>query len=562
MLFYDFEVFANDWLVVIADTDNQSEKIFVNNEQALIDYYHEHKNDIWIGYNSRHYDQFILKAIICGFTPQAINEWIIIDHQPGWKFYKDFWKIQLYNFDVMTNKFRSLKQLEGFQGHDIRETSVSFNIRRELTEEEIEEVIKYCRHDVHETMHIFMETITEFESQVELLKMFNLPLRNISKTKAQLSAFILDAKQPAVPRDDEFDFTFPDTLQINKYTEVLDFYKENKDYNKVLELNVAGVPHLFAWGGLHGARNNYYGEGHFLNIDVESYYPALMIEYDYLSRNIKDPSKFREVRDTRLKYKAAKDKRQAPLKIVINGTYGAMKDKYNGLYDPLMANNVCIGGMTLLLDLIEKLEPHCEIIQSNTDGVLVKLRNYNDYDLIDDICYEWEQRTRMGLEFDEFVKVIQKDVNNYILVDADGNYKSKGAYVKKLNPLDYDLPIVNEAVVNYFVKGIDPEETIFNCTELVKFQKIVKISSKYSHARYGTRRMNEKVFRVFASIDENDKQLCKVKDGIAEKIAYVPERCFIFNGDIKNMNVPGKLDYWWYWTLANKRIDDFLGEDK
>ncbi|EJQ44004.1 hypothetical protein IEQ_04791 [Bacillus cereus BAG6X1-2] len=558
----DFEVFSNDWLVVIADTDNQSEKVFVNNEQALIDYYHEHKNDIWIGYNSRHYDQFILKAIICGFTPQAINEWIILDHKPGWKFYKDFWKIQLYNFDVMTNKFRSLKQLEGFQGHDIRETSVSFNISRELTEEEIEEVIKYCRHDVHETMHIFMETITEFESQIELLKMFNLPLRNISKTKAQLSAFILDAKQPAVPRDDEFNFTFPDTLQINKYTEVLDFYKENKDYNKVLELNVAGVPHLFAWGGLHGARNNYYGEGYFLNIDVESYYPALMIEYDYLSRNIKDPAKFREVRDTRLKYKAAKDKRQAPLKIVINGTYGAMKDKYNGLYDPLMANNVCIGGMTLLLDLIEKLEPHCEIVQSNTDGVLVKLRNYEDYDLIDDICYEWEQRTRMGLEFDEFVKVIQKDVNNYILVDADGNYKSKGAYVKKLNPLDYDLPIVNEAVVNYFVKGIDPEETIFNCTELVKFQKIVKISSKYSHARYGTRRMNEKVFRVFASVDENDKQLCKVKDGIAEKIAYVPERCFIVNDDIKDMQVPGKLDYWWYWTLANKRIDDFLGEDK
>ncbi|MDZ4627086.1 hypothetical protein [Bacillus cereus] len=562
MLFYDFEVFANDWLVVIADTDNQSERVFVNNEQALIDYYHEHKNDIWIGYNSRHYDQFILKAIICGFTPQAINEWIILDHKPGWKFYKDFWKIQLYNFDVMTNKFRSLKQLEGFQGHDIRETSVSFNISRKLNEEEIEEVIKYCRHDVHETMHIFMETITEFESQVELLKMFNLPLRNISKTKAQLSAFILDAKQPAVPRDDEFDFTFPDTLQINKYTEVLDFYKENKDYNKVLELNVAGVPHLFAWGGLHGARNNYYGEGYFLNIDVESYYPALMIEYDYLSRNIKDPAKFREVRDTRLKYKAAKDKRQAPLKIVINGTYGAMKDKYNGLYDPLMANNVCIAGMTLLLDLIEKLEPYCEIIQSNTDGVLVKLRNYEDYDLIDDICYEWEQRTRMGLEFDEFVKVIQKDVNNYILVDADGNYKSKGAYVKKLNPLDYDLPIVNEAVVNYFVKGIDPEETIFNCTDLVKFQKIVKISSKYSYARYGTRRMNEKVFRVFASVDENDKQLCKVKDGIAEKIAYVPERCFIVNDDLDGKEIPSKLDYWWYWTLANKRIDDFLGEEK
>ncbi|HEF1853636.1 hypothetical protein [Bacillus thuringiensis] len=561
MLFYDFEVFPHDWLVVITNTDDQLEEIFVNNEQALIDFYNEHKNDIWVGYNSRHYDQYILKAIICGFTPQEMNHWIIVKREPGWKFYKDFWKIQLFNFDVMTNKFRSLKQLEGFQGHDIRETSVSFNISRELTEEEIEEVIKYCRHDVHETMHIFMETITEFESQVELLKMFNLPLRNISKTKAQLSAFILDAKQPTVPRDDEFNFTFPDTLQINKYNEVLDFYKENKDYNKVLELNIAGVPHLFAWGGLHGARSKYVGTGYFLNIDVESYYPALMIEYGYLSRNVKNPDKFREIRDTRIKYKAVEDKRQAPLKIVINGTYGAMKDKYNGLYDPLMANNVCIGGMTLLLDLIEKLEPHCEIIQSNTDGVLVKLQQYDDYDLIDDICYAWEQRTKMKLEFEEFVKVIQKDVNNYILVDAEGKYKSKGAYVKKLNPLDYDLPIVNEAVVNYFVKGIDPEETIFHCTELVKFQKIVKISSKYDYARYGTRRMNEKVFRVFASVDLNDKELRKVKDGTAEKIAYVPKRCFIVNDEISDMKIPGKLDYWWYWELANKRIDDFLGKE-
>lgn len=560
MLFYDFEVFKYDWLVVITDTDTKSERVFVNNEKALIDFYNEHKKDIWIGYNSRHYDQYILKAIICGFTPQEINEWIIVKKEPGWKFYKDFWKITLLNFDVMTNKLRSLKQLEGFQGHDIRESSVDFTIDRELTDEEIDEVIKYCRHDVHETMHIFTANISEFESQVELLKMFNLPIRNISKTKAQLSAVILEAKQPKVLRNDEFDFVFPPTLQINKYTEVLDFYKENRDYDKVLDIDIAGVPHLFAWGGLHGARPNYYGTGFFINIDVASYYPALMIEYGYLSRNVKNPDKFREIRDTRLKYKAAKDKRQAPLKIVINGTYGAMKDKYNGLYDPLQANNVCIGGMTLLLDLIEKLEPYCQIIQSNTDGVLVKLYKEDDYDLIDDICYEWEQRTKMELEFDNFVKVIQKDVNNYILVDEDGNYKSKGSYVKKLNNLDNDLPIVNEAIVNYFVKGIDPEETIFGCKDLIKFQKIVKISNKYDYARYGTKRMNEKVFRVFASVDENDKELIKVKNGSSEKISYVPERCFIVNDDVNGMKIPGKLDYWWYWDLAVKRINDFLGE--
>lgn len=417
----DFEVFSHDWLVVIADTDTKQEHVFVNNEQALIDFYNEHKKDIWVGYNSRHYDQYILKAIICGFKPQEINHWIIVKKESGWKFYKDFWKIQLYNYDVMTDKNKSLKQLEGFQGHNIKESSVSFDIKRELTEKEIDEVIKYCRHDVHETMNVFMENIEEFQSQMELLKMFNLPLKNISKTKAQLSAVILEARPPRIPRNDEFDFQFPPTMRVEKYKEVLDFYKENRDYDKVLEIEVAGVPHVFAWGGLHGARDNYIDTGFFINVDVASYYPALMIEYDYLSRNVKNKAKFKEIRDTRLKYKAVKDKREKPLKIVINGTYGAMKDKFNGLYDPRQANNVCIGGQVLLLDLIEKLESHCQLIQSNTDGLLIKLYDEDDFDLIDDICYEWESRTRMKLEFETFVKVIQKDVNNYILVKEDGN---------------------------------------------------------------------------------------------------------------------------------------------
>lgn len=562
MLFYDFEVFVEDWMVLIIDSSTKKEHIFINDEQSLIEFYNTHRDNIWVGYNSRHYDQYILKAIICGFTPQEMNHWIIAKRKLGWEFYQDFWKIQLYNFDIMTNRFRSLKQLEGFMGHDIRETSVSFDTDRKLTSEEIQEVINYCRHDVQETMHIFAENINEFTSQIELLKMFKLPMRHISKTKAQLSAIILNARQPKIPRNDEFNYSFPSTLRINKYTEVLKFYKENKDYDKTLDIKIAGVPHIFAWGGIHGAIQNYYGEGNYLLIDVASYYPALMIEYDYLSRNVKNPAKFKEIRDTRIEYKKQKDEREAPLKIVINSTYGASKDKYNGLYDPLMANNVCIGGMTLLLDLIEKLEPHCTLIQSNTDGVLVKLKHPDDYDLIDDICYEWESRTRMELDFEEYVKVIQKDVNNYILVAADGSYESKGAYVKKLKPLDNDLPIVNEAVVNYLIHNVDPEDTIFNCTELIKFQKIVKISNKYEYARYKNQIMDETVFRVFASIDKDDGELLKVRDGSSSKIAYTPDRCFIENGDVTKMSVPSKLDYWWYLDLANKRINDFLGYEE
>ena len=561
MLFYDFEVYNQDWLVVIIDAQNKKEHVFVNDRDSFINFYNQNKNNIWIGYNSRHYDQYILKALVCGFGPHELNDWIINKRRPGWQFFHEFWKVRLYNFDIMTDRNKSLKQLEGFMGHDIQETSVSFDVDRKLTEEEIKEVIKYCRHDVQETMHIFTENIHEFTSHMELLKMFNLPLRNINRTKVQLAAMILDAKKPRFKRDDEFNLSFPPTMKIDKYKEVISFYIENKDYDKYFDIEIAGVEHTFAWGGIHGARRNYYGEGDYLLIDVASYYPALMIEYDYLSRNVKDKNKFKEIRDTRLRYKLDNDPKELPLKLLINGTYGAMKDKYNELYDPLMANNVCVAGQLLLLDLIEKLEPHCKIIQSNTDGVLIKLGHSDDFELVDDICYEWEKRTRMELEFEEYVKVIQKDVNNYILVGRDGKLETKGAYVKKLNPLDNDLPIVNKAVVDYFVKGIDPEQTIFNCVNLIDFQKIVKISSKYEFAKYGNKIMNESVFRVFASLDKSDSELLKVRDGSTSKIAYTPDRCFIDNGNIENKTVPSKLDYWWYLDVANKRINDFLGYD-
>jgi len=558
VIFYDFEVFKYDWLIVAIDMISKQEHVIINDPDQLKKLYKQHKNNIWIGYNSRSYDQYILKGILCGFDPKEINDFIIVKGKPGWQFSSLLQQIPLNNYDVMTSH-HGLKQLEGFMGNSIKESSVPFDIDRKLTSSEIAETVKYCRHDVMNTIEVFLQRKAEFESHLGLIKMFNLPLSYIGKTKAQLSAIILEAQKQE--RDDEFDIQFPDTLQITKYKEVLDWYKnpENRDYEKRLEIEVAGVPHVFAWGGLHGALEKYHGEGYFINIDVASYYPALMIEYGFLSRNVARPSKYKEIRDQRLKFKAEKDKRHEPLKIVLNATYGAMKDKYNQLYDPRQANNVCVGGQLLLLDLIEKLENHCQLIQSNTDGLLVKLHQEEDFDLIDDICYEWEQRTRMELEFESYQKVFQKDVNNYVIVDFEGNYKSKGAYVKKLDNLDYDLPIVNKAIVDYLLKGIHPTKTINNCNDLREFQKIVKVSSKYSHALYNNEIQNEKCFRVFASKRKTDGTIYKVKtpDGNPEKFANTPENCFIMNGDVNGKPVPEYLDRQWYIDLTLKRLEDF-----
>lgn len=562
MLFYDFEVFKYDWLVVIKDTESKTTTTIVNDPDKLKQFYKEHKNDIWAGYNSRSYDQYILKGILCGFNPADINNHIIVKKLGGWEYSSLLHQIQLYNYDVMVNKFFGLKQLEGFMGNDIRETTVDFTINRKLTEDEIKEVIFYCNHDVEQTMQVFVNQIEEFNSHMGLIKMFELPLKYINKTKAQLSAIILGASK--TDHDDEFEYTIVDTIKLDKYKHILEWYKNplNKDYKKKLDVEVAGVPHTFAWGGLHGAREQYIGEGIFVNSDVGSFYPSLMLEYDFQSRNINDKTKFQNIYDTRMKLKhEGKKKEQQPLKIVLNSTYGAMKDKYNNLYDPLQANNVCINGQLMLLDLIEKLEEKYTLIQSNTDGVMFKLNSIDDLKEYEKICDEWSKRTRMTLEHDIIKKVVQKDVNNYLIVMDNGKVKSKGAYVKELNKLDNDLPIVNKAIKDYFISNIPVETTINNCNELIEFQKIVKVSGKYKYALHGDKILSEKVLRVFASRSKADKGVFKVHNNkeTPDKIANTPERCFIENGDLRGIKVPIKLDKQYYIDLAKKRISDFVG---
>lgn len=583
-IFYDFEVFKENWMLVIIDYDTKKGKVIVDDEDLLRKYYTLFKDDVWIGYNSRGYDQYILKGILLGYDPYYINEQIINNGKKGHEVVKQGWKIPLNNFDISTG-FHSLKQLEGFMGSKIKESSVPFDIDRPLTQEEIKEVIAYCTHDVKETINVFDNLIEEFESQLALIEAFNLEMKQFTKTKAQLSAHIIGAeKQP--DRGDEFKLSFPDTLVVNKYQHIVDWYKspENMDYNKNLKVDVAGVPHIFAWGGIHGAIPKYKDEGIILCADVASLYPSLMIEYGYISRNVKNPYKFKEIRDKRLELKKKKDPRQLPMKIVINANYGAMKDQYNPLYDPLMSNNVCLAGQLFLLDLIEKLEPYCKLIQSNTDGVFLKVEKEDDIPKIKSVASEWEKRTRLDLEWERFDRIYQKDVNNYIIINNDGKYKSKGSYVKKLNNLDYDLPIVNAALVNYFVQGTSIEETITNCNDLRDFQKIVKLSSAYKNAyknctfskkkvlneETGRNRtvtswdengeiLEDKTFRVFASLREDDGGIFKRKEGKnPEKFANTPDKCFINNDDIKGIKVPEYLDKQYYVDLAHKRLSDFL----
>ena len=568
--FYDFEVFKHDWMVVVINPVTHGERVIINDADALTALYEGHKREIWVGYNNLHYDQFIFKGILCGFDPKAINDFIIAKGHKGWQYSSLLRKVYMVNYDVFHPRTdRGLKTHEAYLGNDICETTVPFDIDRKLTDAEIAETVKYCRHDVEQTIEVFMQRKSEFDARMDLLKMFDLPLVYLGKTDAQLTAIILGAERPARPRDDEFDIVPLPCLDLGPYDFIRSWYLDpaNQDYSATLDFDIAGCPHKCAWGGLHGAIAQYAGEGYFINVDVESYYPAEMIAHELLSRNVRDPSKFKGIRDHRIELKHAKDPRQKALKLVINGTFGASKDKFNALYDPRQANMVCVNGQLMLIDLMHKLvrDAGAEIIQSNTDGVLIRMPDGFDggpdafYDRVDDVAYEWEHRTGMGLEFDEFTRVYQKDVNNYVLVAADGSMKTKGAYVKKLGPLDYDLAVVNKALVEYMVHGVPVEDTIAADDDLIDYQRVVKVSGKYKYGVHGHERLTDRCFRVFASTRESDGMIGRVKAGKAkpEKFGNTSEHSFIDNGDVHGKKCPGYLDKSWYIQLAKTRLAQF-----
>lgn len=623
MIFYDFEVFKRDWLAVFIDIVSKKEYVIINNYDQLKSLYEQNIKNIWVGFNNRHYDQYITKSILLKLDPKRVNDWIIVEKKEGWQFSRAFNKLPMINYDVMPNPPIGLKTMEGFLGSDIRETEVPFDVDRKLTPAEIEQTIYYCRHDVEETIKVFLEKIDDFNAMHGIVQAFPdvVSLANIGDSEARITAKVLECVKTDFK--DEFEYFFLPCIQLDKYKCVQDWFEEKKQEALRLgvqdfsdgekkawykshdfEITVAGIPHTFGFGGLHGAADKpIHRTGLLLHVDVNNYYPSMLIAWGLVTRAARNEN-YQKVYKTRKALKrqqvaAAKagnkaeakrlKKSQLPYKKMLNALSGGMKDKTNPAYDPRNNNCMCINGQLMLLDLIEHLEvvPGFELIQSNTDGLIILIPDTDEaFDMVDDICFEWESRCSTSkceilLELDVISEIYQKDVNNYLWIEEDGGVERIGAYLKELSPVDNDLPILNKALVDYMVKKIPVEQTINECTDLIQFQKIVKLSDKYSsvehehcepievvtgvrkkktHYEYRQReKYHYKCYRVFASNDRRDGRIlkCGGSRGKPEKFGNTPDHCFIYNDSVNGVKCPSNLDRQWYIDQAKKRLKQF-----
>lgn len=591
---FDCEVFAHDWLFVFKEIATGEYTVIHNDNDAVVAFME--RNPFLGGFNNKHYDNFILKGVMCGLTPEQIkeiNDLIIVEEVNGWDIpvLREY-RVYFDSFDLMDDcqVGLSLKAIEAHLGIPIEETEVDFNITHRLSEKELQETIYYCKYDVDATEKLYHLRQAYLKNKVTLGKARNLTDRQaMYMTNAKLTSVYLKAQKPEKPWNDERNYQYPEKL-LRQYIpqEVFDFFDRMKDdripndelFSSKLEIMVGVCPCTIAYGGIHGAIPTYVEEATEIrtirNKDVASYYPHLMTLMGYCSRNMPSPKMFEDTLEERVAAKKAGDKATAnALKLVLNTTYGAMlngKDgtAFNDLYDPLMGRSVCISGQLFLLELSEHLIAECptlKIIQLNTDGIMVSF-DHEDEAKYQEITQEWQDRTGFELEEDFIRKIVQKDVNNYVEVPADGGEpKVKGGQlVRGIAPagafnINNNAVVVARAIKQYFIDGTPPEETIAASENILDFQLIAKAGGKYSqcyHLVGGEKVIVQKVNRVYAVSDKSKGTVYKTHavTGRDAKVAGLPTHCAIDNNNNLSIEV---VDRKWYVKLAKKYINDFLG---
>lgn len=640
ILIYDFEVFKCDTLLGVLNEET-GEITQLWDIAEIKKFTEENLNNIWVGYNCEHYDKVLLHGILTRklTEPGKVFECsgAIINAQdadtPIFDILRkynisDYYSSPILSYDVMGDgSFMSLKQNEGFMGMDIVESVVPFDLDRSLTAEEKADVEKYNRADLYGTLERFKQRKNTFKTKMMLVKEFELPIEYICKTNAKLTEAILLSQNQGVNtrlrkgfqlKDLPVNWDVPELKTIYEFfcdaLNELEIHKWNTkacDKKKLsMDLDILGVTHTFALGGVHGGIKHYMcrpkDHKKIVWVDVGSMYPNILTKWDLLSRKVdkRGCEAFATMVQTRMDIKEklqdktlSKEEKKtlkdqsARYKLILNTTSGCMKDKFKKIYDPEYNTKMCMLGQLALMDLVFRLHnvkrkqkpawardvtdtnvgDYFKLIQSNTDGIALELLTDDAEELIDSVCGGWEKDWRFILEKTVADNLYEKDVNNYVFKADDGKIKVKGAYVTKYSEDNEQdtLAILAQAVVNYFLDGTDVRTTICNPENLATdYQQIKKLGGMYDTPTWRRKDGDvivQKVNRIFPSTNPNYGGLYKHKKskeaGVLDKVEGTPECLVIYNEDIRGKKI-GELkdiDYEWYVTEAQKRINDFLG---
>lgn len=573
-------------MVVFKDIEEKTVKVFsssldgldpyiikgTNIEKGFANLKNYIKNKTLVGYNNHYYDDRIMKALMTDHAKdddfrqkmvKTANDSIINNEPLGWlRNTNDLPYKSLDCFQQIDVSRPSLKKVEGNMGVSIIESSVPFDIDRELTGEENLETLKYCEYDVLNTVRIFKMRKDYYESKNAVINMLE---DDYAREKAykwnttSIIASLLEPKKKApayrvLPSKETLSHVNEDVRKM--WAELIKTTDYKFDVKKVV-ITEFGNEIEFGWGGLHGAPKGFLETRNVRLADVGSMYPSLLINLNGLGDKTEQ---YKEILDYRLmlKHQGKKDE-QAPYKLILNSTYGLLNNKYSSLNNPTLAYSICIHGQVAVYVLAKRLaEIGARVININTDGVAYTFNGNED----EEIKREWEKEFKLNLETDYFDRWIQKDVNNYIAVTDKGKIKVKGGDVNKYHGDNFfknnDIGITHKALVDYLVYGKPVQDTIIeNLDKPRMFQYVLQAGNTYKGVvsrEEPDKLLDTKVNRVFAAKKGIEILKKRADDGLV-KFADTPNEMYLYNGELDDFEEFKKvIDMQWYYDLTMKNL--------
>ena len=584
-LFYDIEVFKHNSMVVFKNYGGETVKVFSSSLNGLGEYIDKGiitnvgyegledyiRDKTLVGYNNYHFDDYILYAMSKKLPQEIIKQWSdsIIQNKSLVGMKKITCCKTLDAYQQISVSRPGLKRVEGNMGISIVESSVDFNIDRELTPDENLEVLKYCEYDVEATINIFKMRSNYFKTKnsiIDMMKDRNLQKRAYKWNTTSIVGQLLKPKRMRKSKrfvdDNLFEYVPHEVIEMWKELDTTQDYKFKQkkvvieEFNNVIE---------FGWGGLHGAPKGVTRRKNVKLMDVSSMYPNILINF----RGLEEKTEYyKNILETRLKLKhEGKKEEQAPLKLILNSTYGLLNNQYSQINNPKLAFSICIYGQISLYVLSKRLANiGAEIININTDGIAYCINNDNDLKVKE----EWEKEFKLDLDVEDYEEWVQSGVNGYVAtrIEGDGktSVKTKGGDVNKALKDQFfgnnDIRITHIALVNKLLYNTPIEETIYqNLDNPLLFQYILTPGRTYQ----GVVEMNNphklldtRINRVFAA--KKGIEIVKKRiDGGTAKFPDSPDKMLVWNDDVKDLtNFKDIIDVQWYYDLTIKNLQRWI----
>lgn len=563
---------------------------------------------IFCGYNNIHYDNPIINYMIYNqqellnssysevcFQLFKLSQDIVKPEGDAHNWHK--WKYLVYfdTLDLLTmlysEKLRvGLKEMQvTMQYHNVQEYDGNFE--EYIPEDKIPEMIKYNINDVDSTEELLYRCKSDIDLRIAIEDEYgvkvlnkdgvNIGMKIITQKYLEKTGLtwndIKDLRSPCdmIPLKDVI-------LPIIKYdTPILrDILEDLK--KQVVSPGRKGYEHHFILdkveytigvGGIHTVNKPEKiipAEDEIISdVDVTSLYPSMIIEHHFYPEHLGKEflEVYSNIKDERVEAKRNHNKvKDKTLKLALNGLSGNLQNEHNFCYSPMTVMKIRMNGQLMLLMLAEKLIAiGCKILQANTDGLFI-LRKKCDEDKFKQVCKEWETLTKLGLEEDRFEAFYQFAINDYLAIKEGYSIsknsdflKKKGLFIDSISLGKGMKPIIiPEAINKFLADNIPVEDTIRNCTNVLKFLTYQKVNKKYE-VEYNNK-IVQRINRYYVSTNGYSLyKRKKLENGQYSYINMLKNNGVIILNDLSNVNkLPDDIDYKYYISEANKIIDKFF----